>query len=1320
MRTRCDGVRKSLGRSHSETLFYDITGLLSCALSMASDTENEEPKRSRRVPTNEDDLSGSEDLDYDLERQICPSPRWFSPMVFSNKLAMLDGTRSRKVYRKSGGETMFSVGPGEADLLGYTVEDIDQCGKAWDDIAWMLVERFFRGKTMVQQQLDSFNHFLTTGLAEIIVDSPPVIVTKDPMHFKNRPGEPVKCELQFTRILVEKAKIYEDTGARKDITPNECRLRNLTYESSIFADIEERIYGEPDPERIARKRRERPMEVKRHLKVHLGNLPMMVRSNFCILHGVKTDEELASLLECPMDPGGYFIISGSEKAVVTQERLALNQVMVVAVEDKKYAYKAEIYSSPESSYSVHTRYFCVNLMAKNRKERFEKGQVGRPITVTLPYVKQEIPLVVLFRALGCDVARQIISLIILDENPDDEMASNLLPSFDQAFPIQTQDVALNFIGTRALKPGVVRKERIENARNLLDRHFLPAVGVTSESYQAKAFFLGYMVHRLLSTALGRRDVDDRDHYGNKRLDMVGTLFSSLFRALFSKMKRETALYIQKKMEKDHAWNIELAIRVKTVSDGLRYSLATGNWGDVKSCGKRTGITQVVNRMTYLATISQLRRFVTPINKESRAARPRQLHNTQWGVVCPCETPEGMSVGLVKNLALMACVSVERDKNKVLDALGENQLVAFSELTPTDAGKCTKVFVNGNWLGIHRDPDALVTTLRALRRAETLGPDVSITRSHQQQEIRISTDAGRVCRPLLVVERRGRTCTLALKKGHILALVDKFSRVTWQDLMNSGIVEYVDVNEEENILCAFYPDDLGAYAGFSASADHLPPVYTHCEIHPSMILGVCASNIPFPDHNQSPRNTYQAAMAKQAIGVYASNFHYRHDISAHVLYYPQTPLVPTRAMALYRHDELPSGINCIVAVASYTGYNQEDSIIMNTAAIQRGLFRHTFYRSYTAEESKPGRRQFERIEFPDPEECDGIRPVMYSKLDHQGIVDVDERLSGGDAIIGKTVEFRNPHYVNAENYDHPATLKRDASVFMRTAETGVVDEVMLSQSATGYRFCKVRVRSIRYPVMGDKFASRHGQKGTVGICYHAEDMPFTKAGLVPDIIINPHAIPSRMTVGHLVECLIGKAGITSQKPGDPGHLLEHLLDGTPFSKNHSSKMHEVNALLKRNGYQVAGNEVMYNGFTGCKLNSQIFIGPTYYQRLKHMVDDKVYSRSRGQVTLLTRQPPEGRLQGGGLRVGEMERDCLISHGVALNLRERLFDVSDAYRIHLCNRCGFMAVVNLQRQSFVCRRCRDKHSSISQVMIPYACKLLFQEMMSMGIAPRLLTS
>lgn len=1167
-------------------------------------------------------------------------------------------------------------------LLDYE-DDVQPTSAMYDETeeitqedAWVVINSYFEAKGLVRQQLDSFDEFVKNTIGELVETSDEIILVPENQH---RPGAKItpqdaKYVIKFGQVYLSMPSMTEVDGITHPLFPNEARLRNLTYSGALYVDVtkhehmgdDENVHGVTIPE------------------VFIGKIPIMLRSQYCNLFKYS-EKDFPSLGECPYDQGGYFIINGSEKVLIAQERMSANHVYVFQKKPpSKYTFVAEIRSSTTEG-GGHTTGLFVKLLGRAGY----KGAIGSSIRAQLPYVRQEIPMVVVFRALGFVADRDVLEHIVYDtsEEAGDKAMMNLLkPSLEEAFVIQDQDVALDYIGKRGSVIGATKEKRIKYAKDLLLKEFLPHVGGQDVWETRKAFFFGYIIHRLLMTSLGRRETDDRDHYGNKRLDMAGPLMSQLFRTLFRKLTKDVRTILQKSVDAGKELKLTLAIKTRTLTRGLQYALATGNWGEQrKAMQSKAGVSQVLNRLTYASTLSHLRRLNTPIGREGKLAKPRQLHNTHWGMICPAETPEGAAVGLVKNLALMAYISVGSSAGPIYDVLEEWTMENLEEISCAVIPKATKVFLNGVWVGIHRDADELVRTLRSLRRCTDISAEMSIVRDSRDAELRLHTDAGRCCRPLFIVDNMQLKC----KKQHIDLLKQK--EYTWEDLVRGGLIELIDCEEEETCMIAMTIPDLKE--GYSST-------YTHCEIHPSMILGICGSIIPFPDHNQSPRNTYQSAMGKQAMGVYATNYQTRMDTMAHVLYYPQKPLTTTRAMEYLHFRELPAGINAIVAIACYSGYNQEDSVIMNQSAIDRGLFRSIFYRSYRDEEKSEGFKFQEVFERPSRENTI-LKFGTYDKLDDDGFISPGMRVSGDDVIIGKTMPIPADDHILGQRMQR--VTKKDSSTHMRATEVGVVDQVMLTTNADGYRFVKVRVRSIRLPQIGDKFASRHGQKGTCGITYRQEDMPFTKEGISPDLIVNPHAIPSRMTIGHLVECLLGKVASIRGEEGD----------ATPFT---DLTVDNISKALHSCGYQQRGWEVMYSGHTGRKLEAQIFLGPTYYQRLKHMVDDKIHSRARGPLQILTRQPVEGRARDGGLRFGEMERDCIISHGAANFLKERTFYASDAYRVHVCDICGLIAIANLSKNQLECRNCRNT-TQISQVHIPYACKLLFQELMAMSIAPRM---
>ncbi|KAK4486930.1 hypothetical protein RD792_006241 [Penstemon davidsonii] len=1125
------------------------------------------------------------------------------------------------------------------------VEDDDELEDISQEDAWTVISAYFEEKGLVRQQLDSFDEFIQNTMQEIVDESANIEIRPESQHNPGRSSDFVETfyKISFGQIYLSKPMMTESDGETNTLYPKAARMRNLTYSSPLYVDVTKRVIQKGyDGEEV--------QETQEFTKVFIGKVPIMLRSSYCSLYHLS-EKDLNDLGECPYDQGGYFIVNGSEKVLIAQEKMSTNHVYVFKKrQPNKYAYVAEVRSIAESQNKPPSGMFVRMLSRSGAKG----GSSGQYIRATLPYIRTEIPIIIVFRALGFVADKDILEHICYDFR-DTQMMELLRPSLEEAFVIQSQQVALDYIGKRGSTIGVTKERRIKYAKEILQREMLPHVGTEEYCETKKAYYFGYVIHRLLLCALGRRPEDDRDHYANKRLDLAGPLLGNLFRMCVDNGKDV---------------NLQFAIKAKTITSGLKYSLATGNWGQANAAGTRAGVSQVLNRLTYASTLSHLRRLNSPIGREGKLAKPRQLHNSHWGMMCPAETPEGQACGLVKNLALMVYITVGSAANPILEFLDEWSTENFEEISPAIIPQATKIFVNGSWVGIHRNPDLLVKTLRQLRRQVDVNTEVGIIRDIRLKELRLYTDYGRCSRPLFIVEKQ----RLHIKKKDILALQQRESadEYGWHDLVRNGFIEYVDTEEEETTMISMSINDL-------LNARHNPDdayseTYTHCEIHPSLILGVCASIIPFPDHNQ--------------------------DTLAYVLYYPQKPLVTTRAMEHLHFRQLPAGINAIVAIACYSGYNQEDSVIMNQSSIDRGFFRSLFFRSYRDEEKKMGTLVKEDFGCPNRDNTMGMRHGSYDKLEDDGFAPPGTRVAGDDVIIGKTTPISQE-----EAQGNSRFTRRDHSSSLRHSESGVVDQVLLTTNADGLRFVKIRMRSVRIPQIGDKFSSRHGQKGTIGMTYTQDDMPWTIEGITPDIIVNPHAIPSRMTIGQLIECIMGKVAAHMGKEGD----------ATPFT---DVTVDNISKALHRCGYQMRGFETMYNGHTGRPLTAMIFLGPTYYQRLKHMVDDKIHSRGRGPVQILTRQPAEGRSRDGGLRFGEMERDCMIAHGAAHFLKERLFDQSDAYRVHVCERCGLMAISNLKKHSFECRSCKNK-TDIVQIYIPYACKLLVQELMAMAIVPRLLT-
>jgi len=701
----------------------------------------------------------------------------------------------------------------------------------------------------------------------------------------------------------------------------------------------------------------------------------------------------------------------------------------------------------------------------------------------------------------------------------------------------------------------------------------------------------------------------------------------------------------------------------------------------------------------------LRRISTPIEKTAgKLIAPRKLHNTQWGYICPNETPEGHSVGVVKNLS--SSVSITQFSNpaivkEFIDAMKEFQPIRRLPISELFTG--ARIFLNGKWIGMFAPKDAIgcIERLRKAKREGVLHRQLGIVWKPTVKELWLTTEAGRLVRPLYYAPALATIAKLPeVEQQRQLHEIEACK--SWEELLlwttpkGERLFEYIDAGETEQAMIAMYAKEVGEKPDAG---------YTHAEIHPCVILGSIASTIPFPDHNQSPRNAYQCAMGKQAMGLFAQNYKERFDALAHLLMYPNIPLVSPRMSKYYGAYSMPSGRNIVVAIMTYTGYNQEDSIMINRGSLDRGLFQSVFFRTYKDEEKKnQSSGEEERFGRPDPELTKQLRNGNYGKLGEDGFIPENTFVNSDDILVGKIVPLRVPTGMVL-----PAGAKRfrDVSRTPRNNESGFVDKIFKNRNGEGYSFVKIRMRELRTPEIGDKFSSRHGQKGTVGMILEPEDMPQTASGIIPDIIINPHCIPSRMTIAQLMETLLGKIGCHTGCLGD----------GTPF--NTKMTLDGLSKILRDDlNLEPYGNEVLYNGHTGRQMETKIFMGPCYYQRLRHCSADKLHSRACGPLVMLTRQPAEGRAREGGLRFGEMERDCVCAHGVSEFTKERFMECSDGFNCYSCRKCGLISIANPDANIWLCKTC-DNTTEFAPIQIPYAYKLLMQELETMNIASRIYT-
>jgi DNA-directed RNA polymerase II subunit RPB2 len=1286
--------------------------------------------------------------------------------------------------------------------VGQEYDYDDDRNIEYEETPWNIIGSYFDGqhlKRLVRHQIESYNDFINIQLEKTIQMFNPVVITSEQDYDRKTRKHKLEIDVTFSDFHLYRAQIHENNGATKLMFPQEARLRNFTYASTMTVDanIKYTVRSGEHLENVQTFHKSLP-------GINIGKMPIMLKSSTCILNQYNHINHNETG-ECAYDAGGYFIINGSEKTVLGQERAAENKVFCFNISkgNTKWNWLAEVKSVPDNK--------CISPKQINMTIASKNNGFGYPIYVQIPRVKHPVPLFVLFRALSILSDKDICEKILFDvdnkEGNNETILMALRASIIDANTVLTHEDAMRQITSIVMytpmnmdKETGAKKKR-DFATEILNSDLFPHCKTPTQ----KIYFLGYMVTRLIKCSLGISKQDDRDSYMNKRIDLTGALLNNLFRNYFNKVVKDMTKQVVREINTG-SWrstedylgiinktNVYKIIKSTTIENGIKRALSTGDFGIKNINTNKVGVAQVLNRLTYVSSLSHLRRINTPIDKSGKLIAPRKLHNTTWGFLCLAESPEGASVGVVKNISYMSHITIPSNPESL-------HAQVKSHIEPLDAiADCkdlydkVKVFVNGAWVGISRDPIELYHLLKDKKCKGIINIYTSIVFDIRNKEIRICSDSGRITRPVLRVKDNKSFIT-----ADILRKLDR-KELSWDDLVtdckiDNALIEYIDPEEQNFSMIAMKRADL-KNALLKKGSQYYN--YTHCEIHPSTIFGILASCIPFPEHNQAPRNTYQCigiyenvlmedgsrrqikdvaigdrvmsfnpktfemtttsvvnhfirkndhpvykvktisgreivatedhkfmtncgwktvgelmqnnelrigiyadntftkeneyskmtfssstatyvkmdieewikdiqvinnlafipiesitrqedcmisdievehdnhsfiagdnfassncAMGKQAMGMYVTNFYNRMDKTAYVLSNPMRPLVDTRVMRMIKLDEIPSGAPVIVAIMSYTGYNQEDSILINKGAIDRGLFSATIYHTEKDEDKKLNGDEEIRCK-PDSTKTKGMKFGNYGKLNSKGVIPENSIIENRDIIMGKVLPIKE------NRNDHTKIIKyEDASKMHRTTEDSYVDKNYTERNGDGYVICKVRIRTYRKPVIGDKLSSRHGQKGTIGNIIPEMDMPFTKSGQRPDIIINPHAIPSRMTIAQLKETLLGKV------------LLELGLfgDGTSFGE---LDVYTIRNELLKLGYENNGNELLYNGLSGEQIESNIFIGPAFYQRLKHMVNDKQHSRSIGPMVNLTRQPAEGRSRDGGLRFGEMEKDCVFA-------------------------------------------------------------------------------
>jgi DNA-directed RNA polymerase subunit B len=1026
-------------------------------------------------------------------------------------------------------------------------------------------------------------------------------------------------EIKLGKITVDKPVVIEADGSTSILTPTEARLRNLTYSAPVYVEISVKQGG----------------TVESH-NFEIGKIPIIVKSKTCSTHGMNREQLEENYMD-PLDPGGYFIINGNERVIVMIEDLAPNQPFIGMSRGKLTLRLFSLRGSYRIPVSI--------------------TETNEGILETSFSRFKNIPTIVVLKALGmikeADIARYI-------GKENDSFIVNL---YEYA-AINTPEDAMVYIAEKTSLQGT-KKEMVDRVKQRLDSYLMPHIGLTKEDRIEKAITLCKLIKQFYTAKDDASIVTNKDHYANKRVRLSGDLLADLFRVNMNILVRDIQYSLAKIAKRKKFYSVKTIAKSTLFSHRIESAIATGSW-----IGETSGVTQNMDKTNYLAILSQLQRVSSQLPGEQENFMARTLHPTHYGRFCPIETPEGTEIGLRKNLAIMCRISTrstldEKQFTQSLESLGMTASIKSEGVNDYD------IFFNGRFIGSVKDHKEFIGRVKEMRRNDRFPMELSIGFNDELSTIIISSETGRVLRPIIIADGGVSRFT----EDHEASLAS--GEMSWSDLIKQGIIEYLDAREEENSLVALNKEDL--------TAEH-----THLEIDHIDLLGLVTSLVPYANHNQASRLNRGSKTQKQALGIYAANYPVRVDTDVSVLHYPQKPIV--RSFVYDTLSVYPSGQNLVVAVMTHEGYNMEDAIVLNKGSVQRGMGRSTYFRPYVTEEIHYAGGLADKIEIPEKDTSRYRTETSYRFLEDDGIAYLEADMHEDDVVIGKT----SPPKFLSEAREISVRTRKESSSAIRQEEQGVVDAVFLTIDNEGNRLIQVRMRDQRIPELGDKFSTPYGQKGVVGMIVPENDMPFTSRGMRPDVIFNPHGIPSRMTIGYLIELMGGKVGSNSGR----------VIDGTAFS---GESREELENELGSLGFRLDGKESMYDGISGRMLTAKIYVGEMYYLRLKYMVANKLHARASGKVQLLTRQPIEGRSMGGALRLGEMEQEALVAHGASLLLKER-YD-SDRVVLPICAKCGYLAVDDKIRNKTTCPACSS--NEIEKVEVSYAFKLLVDELQGLHI-------
>jgi len=1335
------------------------------------------------------------------------------------------------------------------------------------DLSRSLIDTYFRTTRypFTRHHIDSYDQFLQQDLIHIIRSQNPIMILK---NLNEKTGK-YKYHVEIyvggedgTAIEIGAPTIcLHNTDDIRLLYPNEARLRNLTYSSTLYADIVVKITYTSETGEV--KLLSPPAET--FTKWALCNIPIMLHSRYCVLNN-KPKEFLREAGECPYDNGGYFIVDGAEKVLVTRQEQAFNTLYITPQNDPKINVYASIECLSATTRQVKRVAFAL-MRYVERNDFKSSGTSHATIQVSIPFVRKPVPLFVLFRALGFQSDEDILHLIFPDFERAD--AKLLLPKLHSciidAYPFLNTTTSIQYI--KSLTKGFSEAHVLDIIRNQLFIHM-------PNDPHSQALFLGDCVRKILRVSEGYDSKTDRDDTRNQRCLTSGFLLQELFSNSYKVWTKAFMLTIDKEYNYNPTYyKDENFARIFQASQAPKIFMAgmlndmimkgfKGKWGTGLG-EEKSGVLQAMSRLSYTDFMSHCRRVILDFDTNMKLTGPRKLHTSQYGYFCTSETPTGASIGITKNLSIMTAISTSSQlpafEHWLLTTGGVNKP---EDITLQERIEFVPVYINGGMFGYIAKPDPLTTVLKCMKRSGCIPYSASISFSVRDRMLYLYLDAGRPLRPLIWLEKAGqlrheKIRTFKSWRELVIGTLRPQTAMEFTEFYDpypgkpleeyvafladkQGVIEYIDPYEQNESFIANNPITI-------------TPETTHMEVHPSTIMSMMTSMIPFAPHNQSPRNQLSCSQSKQGLSIYATNWRNRFDNTAHVLCYGEMPLTRTMYNNYLGEGKMAYGMNCILAIACWTGYNQEDGIVMNYDAVQRGMFRSMAFRSYQAFEEND-EKMGTKVRFGNPKLIAAWKDLTpgldYSKLDDRGIIREGEYVDETTVIVGAYLMSNLGGQIN------------DASTTPQVWTRGRVEKVVIMVNNLGLRLVKIRVVQDRIPELGDKFcltedhevrtaegwkpihtitksdvvlqrhangtteyvhpietyefdhtgvmylvkttngslyvtsehrlfvcdsnhiwhlmmanllcamqdstyymmdangasvkilsitmtstneigdkvyclsvpsevflvrrkgeeafwtgnSNRHGQKGTIGALLRGHDMPRTLTGLVPDMIMNPHAIPSRMTIAQNLEQLMGKTAALSGCIGD----------GTSFM-NDGSPQEAIGGILEQIGFEKYGNEVMYNGATGEQIPATIFIGPVYGMRLKHMVEDKWQARGQGRKEARTHQPTAGRGAQGGLKIGEMDRDAIIAHAGMAFVKESFMERSDGTTMPLCISCGTIPIYNPRLNIAICPMCdgpvkytgdtvntmeilptlgRPK-SRIVQVEMPYSTKLLTQE-------------